>query len=516
MKTKRITHAILLGGSICISSSVSAQDWLRDWATTVLPYKTGAGEGWVRTDGSTLVWTLAPSGSQYGPVTATLPFTHPGSIAQLGDNHFLVSGLNIDHSASPPTASGGALVLVELMSGPRSISIVATQPLVGRDFERMYYSQDEHMLYAYDSMQEQLVVGPVGAQPEIPPVFVVIDSASASNYLSRNALIDLSPTDSGVGVVVRRNGRPRSEHIFGTEYSYVGTGWSASPLVDGGAASGWRIWSQYENALAPTIAVGGAQGGFALALVGGGDVASATSLDPSVKVDVPLTPGIMVPGGSYYVRSLQSGVEDSPRQVVNSVWGNRIDTGSLTLQRDLTRGLYVGNAEFAVSARAMWVDAAVETVAVRNCFLVIGLYVPGVLGVTVDPVTGLAAIQGILGIVGPIPVEVRGTGQGHIVVPLPIPPDPGLEGLHLVLQWAADDQGELVWTEAYGSLIFPAPVTTAAVTTMAAIQAGGASAGQGSGIGTMRSRAESWIKSLPHAAWNQEKREFIKRWKTSD
>ena len=92
---------------------------------------------------------------------------------------------------------------------------------------------------------------------------------------------------------------------------------------------------------------------------------------------------------------------------------------------------------------------------------------------------------------GPISMNPDASNQGGSSVDLPVPQDAGLAGLRVVFQWLAWDGGNWLWTEVYGSQIFPAPFA------LRGAALSGSSSGGAIPSNEQRAILRQWLRNRP-------------------
>lgn len=504
IKSRFVSVLALVGASIICNGSVRAQTWLRDGGRCFEPYthnteggalivKPGAGGGYV------FEWVVVQNNSP--SVELLFVDNRPGDIAGLLGRKFLVSSFSVNESTSPPTALDGRLQLVELVDSPRAINILASQVVVGRDLSAIFYNEGENVLYAYDEIAQELVAGYFDeANPVFPVPFLAIMDVTGLPWLGRGTHRVMRPTVSGAGVHLFYPMYTHPTDIYGHDVVYTGSAWAAAPLVGQQPLAQWQIVDAYPNALGTSLRVTGGTGSFVVSEVGGASVVSGVASGGIETVTFPA--GTLTPGAKYEVQDLAgSSPLDSPWITINSTWGSACDSASVTVQRDVASGLFVGNAAYNASSQLMWADGTSVATETRNAYLLLSFAIPGLEAVSVDA-GGCATMDAVGAIVGPISVDINGQQHGHAFVPLPFPNSPALVGIHVLHQWLVEDGGVFAKSEIYGSLIFPGMTSAAAA---AGPGLGGLSGQPAAARMAALKCAKDWIKTSPTLSWTPSK-----------
>jgi hypothetical protein len=494
-----VTTLLLFSGCGLATQSVAVR--ARSQFATVF-----TSDGWLICTGegngsSTLTWQRSVSA---GSVTTTLAFDRPGAVCALGAGVFLVTGLVVDSGQSPEVALGTRAYVVTLDAPQAAIVTQQTEFFAGADLASLLSNQGEQLVYAYDRMQQAIRVTPFAAAANLTgaPWVTVLDSG-ALPHLRAGSFHGFAPSPGGDGVMLENRFAANPGDVWGWHVAYVGGAWVATPQVLPSGDPEWAFAHHLQNARGPTVSVVG-DGGVALAVAGGSDVVAGVATAGQV-LELPLPASGLTPGGAYFLRRLSGSWRESAPLTINSMWGSASVGNAVRFQRDLLRGLHIGNQGFAVSGRLQWVDAVHPPTATRDVYLLIAAWAPGSEAITVDPATQVASMESVLGIVGPITTSIPSGSDGHVYLPIPAPDDPGLAGLHITFQWAVDDGTVIAWSEVFGSLLFPAPAATAQSS---------ASHGTTPPVGmtpARRNASKAWVANTPCLRWNQAKSQMLSR-----
>jgi hypothetical protein len=441
--------------------------------------------------------------------SASLPMNAPGDACRVSEGSiFIVVGAQVDHQATPPT-SAGVVAIVQLDDVATSMTVLATNSYADCDFIDVTYNESESLCYVINRTGADLRVAPWSLGGPLPPAFAPIASSVDAPFLAGQWIPSLksNPLGSGVRVVARSSeAHDHYPTILGYDVRYIAPNW-VTTIADSSSAPilGWNFGSYRQNARGPQLSVAGVTGAFAIALAGGSDIISGVTTSQEVTA-VAIGPGAVQPGAVYYVRSLAAGVKPSPFLPINSMWGQQCAGTAVNVTRSLLSDCHVGNGAFRAQAQMEWLTAS-EAVGTKQIFLALGFFIPGTEDVTVHS-NGCATMGSIGAIIGPVDVQIRGMANGQVGIPLPVPNDSGLAGIHVVMQWVAIDGAGLALSEVFGTMIFPAPTAFASGSGTGGPLVPGSAAAQ-----QALHRAGAWCDSRPEMAWNSEKREVRKKLK---
>ncbi|HLQ36440.1 MAG TPA: hypothetical protein VK348_01465 [Planctomycetota bacterium] len=423
-------------------------------------YREGPEHGYVHVDPGdhTLKWVVVRDG---GPAAAriTLPVDFAGAATYLGEHVFVVSGLHLDH-ATPRNILGGVLMLIRLDPATNQIALVQQQSYPGIDPYQLCHNAAESILYLFDYQGERVLFLPLDkSKPILVPgesaLPVVAVTKAQVPLLERWRSRTLAPRD-GSGFMIGST-RPLVDTISRYEVFFSGTGWAVLPVARQDIGAHWDIRDPWLNAHG-TFSTTGATGPFELWLVGDATptlTGMATS-DPFL-VHAPALG--LIPGGSYYLAT-RDGVPGSTIHVCNGIWGAPLPGPRIALQHDTVDDLRIANDRFVVTARILWLDATNEATSAFQTCLWAGIRDPSRPAVIEDG-QGHAVLANVQHASRRTPTTLDGRNGGHMIVGLPVPDDPTLEGVELLFQWAAFDGDEVLVSEVHSSLIFPKAATFA-------------------------------------------------------
>ena len=506
MKTAALVLALLFGGGV-----VSAQ--VLDSTVFLTTATLGGRDGYLAASpssagGSTLTWNRhSAAGVPAQSTSAGLPMNRPWSAREAGSGTYLVVGADVNLSVSPATRDA-VVVAVHLDPATSAVNVVSSAVYPGRDFSSVYFNSAEQLCYVIDSSVAGLMMAPWTIGGGLPTTFSLIADSTNVPFLAGKWLPFLRARSvaSGVGIRARDTDNYYGD-VLGYSVHYAGPTWVVESDLRPGTGSDlpqWEFGSYFQNTRSGSVSVTGVVGQFAVALAGGGDVVTGATASVGVTT-IPVATGALLPGASYTVRGLTPTASTSPILPINSSWGQRCPGASVDMVRGLVADCYVGNGNFSVASQLHWrtESAVVES---RDVFLVLGFAIPGAEDVSVGQ-NGCATMGTIAAILGPFQTKINGPSPGLARVNLPVPGDPGLTGLHVLMQWVAADGSGFALSEVFGTLIFPAPTASA----FGSGSGGGGPLVPGSPAAHQaRQCAENWRDSRPEMAWNHVKRELRK------
>lgn len=469
--------------------------------------------GWLTCKGngdgtSTLAWDR--SGVAISAVVS-LAFDRPGHACPLGADRFLVTGLQVDATQSPPALVGTRAYVVRLRTSPAasSISLEQTEFFAGVDLCRVILNAAEEVVYAYDRESERLVAAPQSVVLNLVGLAwaPILDAASFAK-LRRGRFDGLAEPVTGASLSLLDRGGAEPGDVVSWDVAYVSGTWTALPVTMAVSGPRWGFASHVQNARADSVAVIG-DGACALAEVGGADL--ATSSVPSGQLfSLPVPAGAMTPGGTYFLRNVTGSHADSTPLTFNSVWGTATDGPSVRVARDLVTDLHVRNAQFGVSGRVQWTDDTSTQIANRDVYLLVAAWIPDLEAIKVDPLTQQASMASVIAIVGPLPTVVSAREHGHAFINIPAPTEDLLAGWHITFQWAVADGAGIAWSEVFGSLLFPDPIGAVAATAAPGTSLLDAMPAVADNART-RAALARWVGQTDCLRWNDEKQQLARR-----
>ncbi len=448
----RANTKIFLGVALlacAFAQPTQAQLPIRD-VGAILLHTQHYGESWklrIASKSDQLKWsTFAPG---IPAIVAAMPFDRAGGIAELGNDRFLLSGLD-------STTQTGRLVRVHLNPATSSIVIEGVATYTQFDpYELLYYTS-ENRIYMRDIANGRLFAvdyGDILNEP-LPTQSAWVEIATLNDI---HALKDYTgnmvhdPSLPGIVYGLPHLHDPNSDNQWGVRKD-PGTGWQVSvvPPPSEVLLPSWAFSDLLPNANGP-VQIQGFQGPYSVLQLGSSTpivVAATSSAQPEL---IPLPGQGLTPGAEYVITGTPGVVSTSARKVFNSRWGTRLPGTNIELLPDSTVDLHVNNSEHTLTGRVLWSDGSRTDTAVFPVVMWVSFN-------TGDPVVylpnGEAILQNVIAYYDPIQVSVEGKLHGHYSFSMPIPDDPNLIDTELLFQFAAMDGTDIVLSDVFGSLVF--------------------------------------------------------------
>ena len=443
--------AALLFGSVFFCISVHAQE-RRDlqYASVVYHHPNAAAateSGGVRIGaGSNVVewyWRVYASASpgETSHTLSTLPAFRVGTISNVGNRRFLISGKN---------GTVGVLIRLRCVETPsRKVIVDEIKTYPGKDWLRAAWNSTENRLYAVDATAKQAHFATwTGAAAWLPNSFSVIPTDPSFPPLQGD-LLDWRLAAMGQslpGVAFNYPPSPRFYHLRQESGQWVHSLTALSLGLNVADRDG--LSTTLVKVVSPTT------DSFEIVDGAGTVVASGQISQPGVPVSVQPTPAL-APGGAYLLR--KTGETGGALFHPLLRYGNPIPFGNLSVGRGRLPQAVVGDPMFASSARVVLTPASSQ-----QRFLGAQLWL-GVEGI--DPVI----IQGNVAILQPaaiidfvVTLEADDTTAGA-AYPLPIPDDPNLADTVLLFQVIVIHPNgvDVAISDVFGTKVVPAGAAAA-------------------------------------------------------
>ncbi len=405
-----------------------------------------------------------------GTAEVDLPLNHVGSLQQLSDDVFLLSGDREDQGVC-----SGVLCLLTL-SQSTTLAIVVSQvtEVSGSDLHRMVWNPVDNLIYAMDWTSKSVGIAPwAGLGQPLPISFTPVLTGVAAPY---HGASDWEAIKKDPGVP---GFRVKSERVF--PWAWVHFDQVSNAFVtryDPAVRSGAKTWNvvrpiptgatarQSDGSTVAGTAqfeIAGPQGDARVVDSQGSTITTYTLLHdwqyqtvtvPAVFNDVP---------GNLFVLVGDGPTDLEIRPTVR--FGLAVNTSKLglTFADPQAEDCVVGNVNYNVTGEIEF-ESSPAAASNVTCYLAIGVRNAD----GTDPVdsVGNSAVLNPVATQGFLRDVMAKRESVPIAYQMPVPADPELEGGVLLYQWIAlDQEGQVGWSEVFGTAIQAAPAAAATTAT---------------------------------------------------
>jgi hypothetical protein len=463
--------------------------------------------GRVSLDGGLLQWKhLDPVSNQLAIyASATMPWTVAGSIVAVAPDKLIVSGYS-------PSSGVGYLSRVALstVGAAGVITQIDSTSLPGIDPHQLYLSPVDLLLYVFDTVDRKIYGCPWAGWVPLAATGLLLDCAAVSPrpWDMRGGQ---EPGELATGAYLLTN---KYDLIRGVHAKYhvqqQSGAWSISNVTethDPIAEVGLSVRNRGSVAWDTGFEFRMTNGGLAeLERLHDGVVVAATNGSATAGwQQFPLAAGVLDVGKAYRVRGLGYKVSDEFWPSFRAGYPSSI--GGLVLRhgRFQQQRLVVGKSDFAVWGNIDWMPTQAPPGPVIPYFLAVRAAELNSNSITVLP-NGQAVLAQFDAV---MPGDFWTSAWNfpetlRLRVPLPIPDQPGLDGLPLLFQWGAfDPNGVLLVSDVFGGRVIASPSS--------ASFAGGSGGGSGGASGGGQGAAAAWMQSCDHPPSNSRLKKAWKR-----